>query len=70
MSATVWISVGVGLPHYVDFVWVKSPEGVSLAYFTGREFQVAATAGDAEGLSIEYIESVEYWAALQEPKFP
>ena len=70
----VWHEDVNGLAGFAGFVWVvrESGEGPELAYYTrggdGKvRFQDPCTAGDAEGLSIEYYDDVVRWADLREP---
>jgi hypothetical protein len=71
-----WIAVKKRLPPYSgDFVWAYSQScGVVLAYYTGYPgavyWQTADTAGDSEGLSVEYYSDVTHWAVLEEPDVP
>lgn len=61
-----WIAVEDRLPTEVDFVWVHDAGENYLAYFNGRAFQCADSAGDAEGLSVEYIQPT-HWASCDPP---
>ena len=57
------------LPNQNGFVWVVlDNREKQLAYFTDGQFQTAETAGDQEGLSVEYYENVIGWADIQQPQ--
>jgi hypothetical protein len=66
--ATEWINADSDSPKYGGFYWVKLASGkVELAYYGGNRFQTAETAGDREGLSVEYIEGVTHFRDVEEP---
>ena len=66
--ATEWIDAESNSPKLGGFYWVKLASGqVELAYFGGNRFQAAETAGDREGLSVEYIEGVTHFRDVEEP---
>lgn len=73
----LWIKVEDIPPGYNDFAWVWSarleyPE-LSLAHAYRNErpqFQTAWSAGDTEGLSVEYFSDVTHFMPLVTPKPP
>lgn len=55
-------------PDCVGFVWVLLDNNeYELAYFHGGRFQTAESAGDYEGLSVDYYDNVIGWAELSHP---
>lgn len=66
-----WHGPSDGLPVGGTFVWVyrDSISETELAFFDGDRFQRAHTAGDREGLSVEYLKDVTHWADLNPPVF-
>lgn len=65
---TTWISTADYLPQLSDFYWVKVKSGEThLAFYNGHRFQTAETAGDREGLSIEYLTDVTHFREVEEP---
>lgn len=75
-----WRAVSDSEPDYYDFVWIRDvAHGVCLAYHSieslprgavKHNYQVASTAGDAEGLSVEYYREVTHWCPLLVPRPP
>jgi hypothetical protein len=73
---TTWTDVNDAVPAHSDFVWVKrlSSAVPELAFYSPSDdpdcrFHNAGSAGDSEGLSIEYYTDVVYWAELKIPEF-
>lgn len=66
--ATNWIDANNDSPKYGGFYWVRLESGqVELAYYGGNRFQIAETAGDREGLSVEYLEGVTHFCDVEQP---
>lgn len=65
---SVWMNAEDSLPRAGDFCWVKIASGEThLAYWNGDKFQTAETAGDREGLSVEYFTDVTHFREVKEP---
>lgn len=63
-----WVSATLYAPLFGRFYWVKVASGEThLAFWNGNKFQTAETAGDREGLSIEYITDVTHFREVEEP---